>query len=272
MKKTLQQFLREDFDKNYKCNVNAEDIIARTDFFIKPVVVENEVILCSDNFENVGNSFNVEMSLQEENSINPETVTSEKLQPIAVSEEVETKQCEKGKINNKFLFNLKAFHSTAVVAATLILVISILTISLITLNEEKNNLIQYADENQEIHTILTESEKEFMKKNSTRMYKLSVFETYINNRTKILLYKGYNIINDAEEVTVYFYKIEFNSTSLENLEIKCNNNTINVTNDNLVGILTLITQEIDKPFDDFAITINDNGTIKNYLISVPNGL
>lgn len=272
MKKTLQQFLREDFDKNYKCNVNAEDIIARTDFFIKPVVVENEVIICSDNFENVGNSFNVEMSLQEENSINPETVTSEKLQPIEVSEEVETKQCEKGKINNKFLFNLKAFHSTAVVAATLILVISILTISLITLNEEKNSWIQNANENREIHTVLTESEKEFMKKNSTRMYKLSVFETYINNRTKILLYKGYNIINDAEEVNVYFYKIEFNSTSLENLEIKCNNNTINVTNDNLVGILTLITQEIDKPFDDFAITINDNGTIKNYLVSVPNGL
>lgn len=268
MKKTLQQFLREDFDKNYKCNVNAEDIIARTDFFIKPVVVENEVILCSDNFENVGNSFNVEMSLQEENSINPETVTSEKLQPIEVSEEVETKQCEKGKINNKFLFNLKAFHSTAVVAATLILVISILTISLITLNEEKNNLIQYADENQEIHTVLTESEKEFMQACSTKLYTNSVFDVYINKSIKLSLYKGVN----SDTKNIYFYKLESRLKDIKNLEIKCNNNTINVTNDNLVGILTLITQEIDKPFDDFAITINDNGTIKNYLVSVPNGL
>lgn len=268
MKKTLQQFLREDFDKNYKCNVNAEDIIARTDFFIKPVVVENEVILCSDNFENVGNSFNVEMSLQEENSINPETVTSEKLQPIEVSEEVETKQCEKGKINNKFLFNLKAFHSTAVVAATLILVISILTISLITLNEEKNSWIQNANENREIHTILTESEKEFMQAFSTKLYTNSVFDVYINKSIKLSLYKGVN----SDTQNIYFYKLESRLKDIKNLEIKCNNNTINVTNDNLVGILTLITQEIDKPFDDFAITINDNGTIKNYLVSVPNGL
>ena len=70
MKKTLQQIIREDFNKSYKCDLKAEDVIAKTDYFKKSTVVESKAMICSDDSANLEDSLSVGTSLQEERQIN----------------------------------------------------------------------------------------------------------------------------------------------------------------------------------------------------------
>ena len=110
MKKTLQQIIREDFNKSYKCDLKAEDVIAKTDYFKKSTVVESKAMICSDDSANLEDSLSVGTSLQEERPINStKLITCKEELDDEVSNEEETEQCEIKKPSNKFLFYQRAF-------------------------------------------------------------------------------------------------------------------------------------------------------------------
>ena len=272
MKKTLQQIIREDFNKSYKCDLKAEDIIAKTDYFKKPAVVDQEAMICSDDSVNLEDSLNVGTSLQEENPINStKMITCEEGLDDEVSNEEETEQCEIKEPNNKFLFYQRAFRSTAIFAATLIIVISILTINVTRLNDEKKLWSDKTD-SQSVYTSLTDSELKYMNENIDKIYEHSIFQVMINDHIQLKIYKGTSTINHDESNNIYFYKIVDSHEVICGLTLKCNDKTISVTNDNVFGILTVIISNNSTMYDSFVVIASYGSTSVKYQVSVPTSL
>lgn len=272
MKKTLQQIIREDFNKSYKCNLKAEDVIAKTDYFKKSTVVESKAMICSDDSANLEDSLSVGTSLQEERPINStKLITCKEELDDEVSNEEETEQCEIKKPSNKFLFYQRAFRSTAIFAATLIIVISILTINVTMLNDEKkfwNDKIdsQFKDNS------LSDSELKYMQKNTDKIYENAIFEVMINDHTKLKIYKGTSYINHEKSNKIYFYKIVDSHEDICGLTLECNNKIINVTSDNVFGILTVIISNNSTMYDSFVVVASYGSTSIKYQVSVPTSL
>lgn len=272
MKKTLQQIIREDFNKNYKCDLKAEDIIAKTDYFKKSAVVDPEVMMCSDDSTNLEDSLNVGTSLQEENPINStKMITCDEDLDDEVSNEEETEQCEIKEPSKKFLFYQRAFRSTAIFAVTLIIVISILTINVTRLNDEKR-LWDDKTDFQTVYSSLSDSELKYMKKNTDKIYGNAVFEVMINDHTKLKIYKGTSIIDHEKSNNIYFYKIVDSHKDMCGLTLECNNKIINVTSDNVFGILTVIISNNSTMYDSFVVIASYGSTSVKYQVSVPTSL
>lgn len=276
MKRTVPDYLQEDFNEIYKCNILAEDIISRTDYFTVPTIVESEVLLCDNIQGQLGSALGTLTVLQEQVQTAQEApayiASNSREIPLFVKEieNVETKQeCKKPR--NKLTFYQRAFHSSVIFASSLIIVVFVLTMGVISLNNKKD---QWIDKNDQIiNTTLTDDEKQYISSNVTRVYDESVFETYICDNTKLSLYKGTNYVDHDKASNVYFYKVASSSKECHKLTIKCKNNTIKISNNNTFGILTTIDTEKSTSFDYFTIEVIDqNGSSRSYQINIPSDL
>lgn len=276
MKRTVPDYLQEDFNEIYKCNILAEDIISRTDYFTVPAIVESEVLLCDNIQGQLGSALGTLTVLQEQVQTAQEApayiASNSREIPLFVKEieNVETKQeCKKPR--NKLTFYQRAFHSSVIFASSLIIVVFVLTMGVISLNNKKD---QWNSKNDQIiNTTLTDDEKQYISSNVTRVYDESVFETYICDNTKLSIYKGTKTEEHVKASNVYFYKVASSSKECHKLTIKCKNNTIKISNNNTFGILTTIDTEKSTSFDYFTIEVIDqNGSSRSYQINIPSDL
>lgn len=271
MKKTLEQIIQEDFDKNYRCELKAEDIIARTDYFNKPITVESEVMVCNSDSANLEESLNVGTALQTENQINSTQIIACENELDSKKSKEETKQSEIKEPKNKFLFYQRAFRSAILVTTMLIIVISVLAVNVSKLNDEKKLWNDKID-SQITYNVLSDSELKYMHENADRIYEHCVFEVMLNEHAKLMIYNGTVYLDHQKSNKIYFYKVVDSCENINGLTLQCNERIINVTNDNAFGILTVINSSNSAPYDSFEIIASYGSTSVKYQVCVPTSL
>ena len=119
---------------------------------------------------------------------------------------------------------------------------------------------------------LSDSELKYMQKNTDKIYENAIFEVMINDHTKLKIYKGTSYINHEKSNKIYFYKIVDSHEDICGLTLECNNKIINVTSDNVFGILTVIISNNSTMYDSFVVVASYGSTSIKYQVSVPTSL